>query len=110
MKRGILSQAVSPAYYAMTDKIEEIKQLVRDAAREVVLDMIADHGYTVTPYAGAWLVRGAYFSVVFTRLESITESQLRPNWLKRSDDYEEPDAVEELENLSFECKDYDYAD
>lgn len=109
MKRGILSQAVSPAYYAMTDKIEEIKQLVRDAAREVVLDMIADHGYTVTPYAGAWLVRGAHYCVVFTCLESICPSQLKRKWRSEFDEVEDQDAVEELESLEFGSEFYDYA-
>ena len=99
----------SPVCHAMTNKTEDIKQIVRDAAREVVLEMIAEHGYTVTPYAGAWMVRGAHFCVVFTCLESITQSQLRPNWLKDSFEDEEPEMVEELENLSFFGGEYDFA-
>lgn len=57
--------------------------------------MCADRGYTVRPYAGAWLISGDRFSLVVTSLPHVTASQLDPAWLADDTD-DQDDDIEDL--------------
>lgn len=56
--------------------------------------MCADRGYSVRPYAGAWLISGDRFSLVVTSLPHVTASQLDPAWL--DDDDQDDEDIEDL--------------
>lgn len=59
--------------------------------------MCADRGYTVRPYAGAWLISGDRFSLVVTSLPHVTARQLDPAWLVDDDaDDQDDDDIEDL--------------
>lgn len=71
-----------------------MNELILEAAEQAVREMCADRGYSVRPYAGAWLISGDRFSLVVTSLAHVTAGQLDAPWL--DDDDQDDDDIEDL--------------
>lgn len=78
-----------------------MRQLLLEAAEQAVREMCADRGYSVRPYAGAWLISGDKFSLVVTSLAHVTATQLDPAWLVDDTD----DLDDDIEDLGIPALD-----
>lgn len=78
-----------------------MRDLVLSCAEQAVREMCADRGYTVRPYAGAWLISGDRFSLVVTSLPHVTAEQLDAPWLVDETD----DQDDDIDSLGIEALD-----